>query len=131
MLITLPTKTWSENVQQIDEKNEKKSQGTNKFTVINLTIFVQCPAKIITKYIGTPPYGHLSVIRSTFVLNSSVSVEDVSRYFSLLISADVWYRTKHSLRLTSFSIVTPKDRGVFARLIHARFTSSCLNIKTI
>ena len=101
------------------------------FTVISLTIFGQCPAKIITKYIGTPPYGHLSVIRSTFVLNSSVSVEDVSRYFSLLISAEVWYRTKHSLRLTSFSIITPKNRGVFASLIHVRFTSWCLNIKTI
>ena len=25
-----------------------KSQGTNKFTAINLTIFVQCLAKIIT-----------------------------------------------------------------------------------
>ena len=109
----------------------KMKKSLNKFTVINLTIFGQCPAKIITKYIGTPPYGHLSVIRSTFVLNSSVSVEDVSRYFSLLISADVWYRTKHSLRLTSFSIVTPNDRGVFASLIHARFASSCLNIKTI
>ena len=96
-----------------------------------MTIFGQCPAKIITKYIGTPPYGHLSVIRSTFLLNSSVSVEDVSRYFSLLISADVWYRRKHSLRLTSFSIVTRNDRGVFASLIHARFASSCLNIKTI
>ena len=58
-----------------------------------MTIFGQCPAKNITKFIGTPPYSPLSVIRSTFVLNSSVSVEDVSRYFSLLISADVWYRT--------------------------------------